>query len=267
MPLGRALEPTLLTAADGPPAEVVNTSGKGQFLLVCEHASNRIPAALGNLGLTPELLASHIAWDRGAVAVARALSELLDAPLVIPRFSRLVYDCNRPPGAPDAIVETSERYRIPGNAGLADSAREARIQEIYVPFRELLESIIRARPNAVMVTVHSFTPVYHGVARSVELGVLHDEDARLADTILPLAPAITGLRSQRNQPYGPEDGVTYTLRQHALPAKLLNVMLEIRNDRISDDASRKAVAASLAELLRAGLAAVRTPEENTKTEG
>lgn len=250
----------LLTDVEGPPAEVLNTSGGGGFLLVCEHASNRLPAALGDLGLSAEALRSHIAWDPGAFSVALKLSRRLDSPLVAARFSRLAYDCNRPPEAPDAIAEQSEVYRVHGNVGLNAFERAARAEALYAPFRSLLSGTIAKRSSPVIVTVHSFTPVYRGVRREVELGVLHDADARLADAVLALAPGATGMNTARNQPYGPLDGVTHTLREHALPAGLLNVMLEIRNDLISDEASCTAVAATLAEVLTAAVDSIRAPQ-------
>lgn len=257
---GRPSDSRLLTVMDGPSVEVLNMSGRGAFLVVCEHASNRLPVALGDLGLSPDLLRSHIAWDPGAMPVARALARLLDSPLVAGRFSRLAYDCNRPPEAPDAVAARSEVFDVPGNADLGDEERRGRADEIYAPFRETLAAEMRRRPDAAMVTVHSFTPVYKGVARAVELGVLHDADARLADAVLPRAATATGLRTERNQPYGPADGVTHTLKEHALPAGALNVMLEIRNDLLSDEASCDAMAAALAPALTAALDAVRASE-------
>ncbi len=91
--------------------------GEEPVLLVCEHASQRLPERIGSLGLSPDALSSHIAWDPGALAVCRLLSAALDATLVYQRFSRLVYDCNRPPEAESAMPQTSEIFAIPGNQG------------------------------------------------------------------------------------------------------------------------------------------------------
>lgn len=226
--------------------EVVRQSGRGRFILVCEHASNAIPASLGNLGLSPEALDSHIAWDPGALAVARHMSRLLDAPLVAGRLSRLVYDCNRPPEAPDAISNRSERHVVPGNANLDDADREARIAHVYEPFRNALTGCLDAHPcPPVLLTVHSFTPVYHGARRDVELGVLHDVDNRFADALLAQAEAEADLVVRRNAPYGPDDGVTHTLFEHGIRLGLLNAMLEIRNDLIAELPAQKAMAERL----------------------
>lgn len=265
--MSQAADSPLLTDEEGPPAEVLNASARGEFLLVCEHASRRLPLALGDLGLSDEELRSHIAWDPGAFSVAKKLAEALDSPLVAGRFSRLAYDCNRPPGAADAISSVSEERPIPGNAKLDAAVRAIRARGIYAPFKATLTEAIRRAPNPAIVTIHSFTPVYLGVARQVELGVLHDNDARLADAVLALAPKATGRNVQRNQPYGPEDGVTHTLKEHALPAGLLNVMLEIRNDLISDEASCAVMATSLASILETALENCARADQAERTGG
>ncbi|MDT8344591.1 MAG: N-formylglutamate amidohydrolase [Thermohalobaculum sp.] len=250
----------LIAPDEGPAAEVENPAGRGRVVLVCEHASLRIPRALGDLGLAPEARASHIAWDPGALAVARALSAEFDAALVTARFSRVVYDCNRPPERADAMPETSEVFAVPGNRTLSPAARAARIHEIAEPFRALLAETIEDRIAAgrppVIVTIHSFTPVWFGKPRAVELGILHDADSRLADALLARAADATGLRTARNEPYGPDSGVTHTLKAHALTRGLPNVMIEIRNDLIADAAGQARVAAGLAVALRAALASL-----------
>ena len=122
----------------GETVELWNPDGAGEFVIVCEHAANAVPAEFAGLGLTPELLASHIAWDPGAREVARAMAERLDAPLVAQRVSRLLYDCNRPPDAESAVPEVSEVHPIPGNQGLSAEAKAARAARFYAPFREAL---------------------------------------------------------------------------------------------------------------------------------
>ena len=233
--------------------EVVNPSGRGQVLLVCEHASNVIPPEFGNLGLAPEVLTTHVAWDPGARAVAGRLSALLDAPLVAARYSRLVYDCNRAEGAAGAVPETSEVYDIPGNRGLDDDARRIRRREFCEPFHDAVSRLLDRRRkdgrDTAVVTVHTFTPVYFGKRREVELGVLYDADTRLADV-----EAQGGLDVRRNAPYGAADGVTYTLIRHGLARGLANVMLEIRNDLVADEAAQAAMARRLATALSAALA-------------
>ena len=235
------------------PARLVNAAAGSSLVLVCEHASCFIPHHLQALGLSEELQASHIAWDPGALAVAEYLSQRLDARLVASRVSRLVYDCNRPPEAPDAVPGRSEVFDIPGNAALSEADRLERARRYYAPFDSLLRATLigsAPRPPAtVMVTVHSFTPVYKGQPRTTEIGILHDSDSRLADEILALAPRHSDLLFRRNDPYGPADGVTHTLKRHGIGNGLLNVMLEIRNDLIASAAQQVAVGAMLAGLL------------------
>ena len=240
--------------------DVVNPHGEGGFVMVCEHASHFIPPELGDLGLTGDMLRSHIVWDSGAAAVAQALSARLDAPLVMPRVSRLVYDCNRPPQAPDAMAEESETHRVPGNVGLSAAARQRRIEQVYLPFCDTLAATLQHKmesgPAPTLVSVHSFTPVFKGRTRELEIGILHDTDARLADELIELITAEGVLRMGRNAPYGPEDGVTHTLVKHAIPQGLLNVMIEIRNDLIADAAGQSAMAVRLARHLIGARAAL-----------
>lgn len=210
--------------------KVINPNGDHPFVLLCEHASHAMPRAFDDLGLNEAQRKSHIAWDPGALATAILLAERLNAPLIHTSASRLIYDCNRPPDAPDAMPARSEATDIPGNRNLSEADRQARVETFYRPFEQLVSDTLDNRPATMgLVTVHSFTPVYLGAKRDVEIGILHDDDTRLADAMLDIA---TGHVIARNAPYGPEDGVTHSLKRHALPRGLLNVMLELRNDLI-----------------------------------
>jgi predicted N-formylglutamate amidohydrolase len=152
----------------------------------------------------------------------------------------------------------SEIYDVPGNAGLSSADRAARTEAIYLPFRAAIERRIAERKAAgratVLVTIHSFTPIYHGVPRTVEVGILHDRDSRLADEMLRLAEAGGRFAARRNEPYGPADGVTHTLREHGLANGLMNVMIEVRNDLIRDETGQEVMAGFLAGLIRESLA-------------
>ena len=229
------------------PVETLNAAGRGPVVLVCEHASNHIPAPFGDLGLQAAELDSHIAWDPGALGVAKAMSAALDAPLVAGRLSRLLYDCNRPPASPDAMPARSEIHDIPGNRNLSGTEKARRVQAIYDPFHAAVEAALDGVSAPVLVTMHSFTPIFRGQRREVELGILHDTDARLADAMLSAAPARPLAR--RNQPYGPEDGVTHTLLRHGIARAIPNVMIEVRSDLIADRASQAAMADLLSGLL------------------
>ena len=209
---------------------VLNPEGAGSVVLICEHASNHIPDEFNQLGLDAEVAQSHIAWDPGALPLAKALSAAFDAPLVAGAASRLLFDCNRPSFADDAIPVQSEIYQVPGNAGLSQAQRNARITRFHDPFFEALSMVLDAKAPKLVITFHSFTASYRGKQRPVEIGVLHDEDRRFADAMLNVSREYSPFNVQRNDPYGPEDGVTHTLKTHAQPRGMLNVMLEVRND-------------------------------------
>lgn len=223
-----------------------SSDGASSVVVVCEHASHHIPSSFGNLGLPQEALKSHAAWDPGAMPVATRLAKQLGAALIASGVSRLVYDCNRPPNALDAMPARSEVIDVPGNYNLSQAERDARTNAYYRPFQAALRQAVKAVADPVIVTVHSFTPVYHGVARTVEIGVLHDSDTQLADAMLEIAPAHTDANVQRNAPYGPDHGVTHTLKEHAIAAGHLNVMLEVRNDLIVTSDQQTAMADMLA---------------------
>ncbi|NSX54538.1 N-formylglutamate amidohydrolase [Parasulfitobacter algicola] len=237
---------------------VVNADATSRVVLVCEHASRFIPDHLDHLGLSQKDRDSHAAWDPGALVIAERLSKSLNAKLVISGVSRLVYDCNRPPDAPDAMPDRSELIEIPGNKGLDVIARAHRAARYYEPFRTTLAQTIAATSAPIIMTIHSFTPVYHGEKRDVDIGILHDSDMRLANALLDIAPKHTHLQVRRNQPYGPEHGVTHTLKEHAISGGHLNVMLEIRNDLIITQHDQAEMAEMLAAWLTAALAHLQT---------
>ena len=245
-------KPKLLTPDGGSPAAILNREGAGPVCLVCEHASAFIPDWLEDLGLSEEHRLSHAVWDIGASSLTAALSERLDAPTVISRVSRLVYDCNRPPEATDAITSRSEEIEIPGNLHLSDVDRKRRIEGVYLPFHACVsEALDRfARPPA-LVTVHSFAPIWFGKHREVELGLLHDEDDRFAKEMF--AASNGDVRTALNQPYSAKDGVTHTLARHASSRGLESVMIEVRSDLLEDESLIMAMADRLSRMLRAAL--------------
>lgn len=233
------------------PVRVINGCGRGGVLLLCEHASAHIPARYGGLGLRADWRDSHAAWDPGALALAQVLSSALNAPLVAGAVSRLVYDCNRPPSSPSAMPERSEVVEVPGNVGLTPEARAERVESVYAPFLAAVEAQLGRAPRA-LVTVHSFTPLWHGTPRETEIGLLHDSDARLAEAMLARAPQ--GRVVHLNRPYGPEDGVTHSLQLHG--KGLPNVMIEARNDLLTTPKDVQTMAMDLLAMLTPALAEV-----------
>lgn len=241
--------------ADGQPnhVRIENPDGAGPFVVICDHASNHIPGELNSLGLSDETKSLHIAWDPGALPVARRLAQGLDAPLCWPEMSRLVIDCNRAPDATDLVLERSEGREVPGNRAVTDAEKSRRLNAVHVPYHDAIgELLARRRSSGVptaLVAIHSFTPVYLGRRRPWEVGIVFGEDRRLADPILRRLTADTGLTVGVNQPYSPDDGVYYTLRRHAASGRLPSVMIEIRSDEIRDEEQQSAWADRLAGIL------------------
>ena len=231
--------------------EQSHVAGRGPILLLCDHASNFIPGVFGSLGLTQDSLNSHFAWDPGAAEVTRQLSQQLDCPAILASASRLLIDCNRDPGDWDSIVEIGEVTPIPGNIGLSQAERAARAEAYHAPFHDCIEAawIAGVARLKAMVSIHSFTPDYHGKQRPWHIGLVHDADNRLAQSLALQLRADDHLTVGDNQPYGPGDGVYYTLTRHAEASGLASLMIEIRNDLIATELGQCAWAQRLAPIL------------------
>ncbi|MFC4174389.1 N-formylglutamate amidohydrolase [Microvirga sp. GCM10011540] len=242
--------------AQEPVARIENAQGRSPILLICEHASNHLPQRYGSLGLGPAELESHIAWDPGALSVARELSRLLDAPLIHATVSRLVLDLNRDPSAPDSIWTLSERTTIPGNLDLDPTERARRVREVYEAFHGAVDAFADARKAAgqvgAVVSIHSFTPTYRDVERPWEIGLIFDRDERFARSVEAGLRQDEALILGMNQPYSPADRVFHTLERHAERRGLAPLMIEIRNDLIRTEDGQAAWARRLAPLLREG---------------
>jgi predicted N-formylglutamate amidohydrolase len=250
-----------LLDVDEPPAfEVVEGGGGSELVLLCDHASNRIPRSLGTLGLSKQELARHIAWDIGAAGLARALSHRLGAWLCLQGYSRLVIDCNRRLDRPESIPASSEDTRIPGNETLSPEAATLRAAEIFEPYhariREELDRRRAERRRAVLVLVHSFTPVFRGTSRPWHAGVLHHADSRLALHVLRRLRAEPGLVVGDNEPYAVTAHSDYGIVEHAEKRELLHVELEVRQDLIETPGGQEAWAERLARVLVAAVAEV-----------
>ncbi|WP_332688375.1 N-formylglutamate amidohydrolase [Devosia sp.] len=220
---------------------VSNARGQSPFVIVCDHASNRIPAKYGDLGLTPSQRLTHIAWDPGALAVSHALSDLLDAPLVQSTVSRLIIDCNRELDAPDLIWTMSESTHIAANENLDDAERRYRIDQFHRPYHASIETLLEARRHAgretILVCMHSFTPIYHGVARPWPIGLIHGVDVGYTKALFNALKADDpGLDVGWNEPYAALNGVTLTLEKHGDARGLDATMIEIRHDEILEPA-------------------------------
>jgi len=251
----------LLEGEDVPPVLEENTSGRSPFLLTCDHYGRSIPAILGDLGLPAGELTRHIAWDPGIAGVADGLSKQLDAHLIAQRYSRLVIDCNRPPQAASSIPRISEATTIPGNEGLAREAAELRRRQIFDPYHRRIAEVIDARLRenipTVLVSLHSFTPVYAGIARPWHIGTLYHRDTRLPPLLLKLLRAEPDLVVGDNEPYAVSDETDYTIPVHGEARDLMNTGIEIRQDLIADQAGEREWADRLARIFGEIEAALR----------
>jgi predicted N-formylglutamate amidohydrolase len=243
----------LLEDDEPPPFEVEHRDGGSRFVIICDHAGRRLPRALGSLGLGPEDLQRHIAWDIGARGVALRLGAALDAFVACQRYSRLVIDCNRELGEASSIAVGSERTSIPGNQGISPEQAAARAREIFEPYHDQIRGELDRRREqhrqAILIAVHSFTPVFLDVARPWQAGVLFNRDARLAEPLLRLLRAEGDLVVGCNEPYAVTDDSDYSVNHHGAARDLPHVELEIRQDLIADEAGQIAWAQRLARLL------------------
>ncbi|MEJ8572462.1 N-formylglutamate amidohydrolase [Microbaculum marinum] len=233
----------------------------GDFLVLCDHASNRVPAGFGSPGLPAAQMQRHIAWDPGALPVARDMARRLGSPLVFPDASRLLIDCNRPTDAPDSATTLSEDTEIPGNVDLDPAVRAHRIAGIYDAYHDAIDALLDRRAAAgidtALAAVHSYTPTYRSSPRPWHVGILYNADRRLADRLFEALEGEADLVVGDNEPYGPWDGVYHTLHRHGEARGLASVMIEIRNDLIGEAEGQVIWAERLAAALWDGVRAIR----------
>lgn len=246
--------PQRLLATDEPaPVTVHNPSGASPFLIVADHAGNLMPRALRQLGIPDSECARHIAFDIGIAAVARQVADVLDATLIQQNYSRLVIDCNRTPGSETSMPEVSESTPIPGNVGLSERAKGSRVREIFRLYHDAIEAELDRRRQAgrpaALIAMHSFTPVFMGVTRPWQTGVLYNRDPRFAHLLMALLKRENGLVVGDNEPYSVTDASDYTIPVHGERRGLHNVAIEIRQDLIAEPQGQQAWASRYARLL------------------
>lgn len=254
---GEAQEPGLLAADEPRPFEIVNPEGQTPVLLVCDHATRFIPRALRSLGLDEAALTRHIAWDIGIAEVTRLLARRLDAPAVCSHFSRLIVDPNRQFDNPTLVPELSDGTVVPGNRGLSEAQRAARIDTFFRPYHAAIaaqiDSMMVGERAPALISMHSFTPIMHGLQRPWEIGILWNRDPRLPRPLMDRLRA-EGLSVGDNEPYSGADGHGYTQHIHGDRRGLANALIEVRQDLIdtqhgaADWAER--LGAALVEVLR-----------------
>jgi predicted N-formylglutamate amidohydrolase len=251
----------LLGPDDPAPFMLFNAEGASPFLLIGDHAGSAIPDVLGDLGLAPSDRTRHIALDIGVLGLGREMARLLDAPFLHQSYSRLVIDCNRDPGRPDAIPIMSDGSRIAGNQGLDDAARQARVTGIHRPYHAAIETILDARRSAgretMFLSLHSFTPMLAGVVRPWHVGLMHGSGRTdLAKAMLQALAGDGDIIVGDNEPYAMDD-TDYTVPHHAFPRDLPYAEVEVRQDLIATPAGETHWAARLATGCRAALPTCR----------
>ena len=243
-----------LLASDEPAACItLGAPNDSPFLLVCDHSGDRLPRRLGTLGVSDSERQRHIAWDIGAAGVVRHMVRRLDVLAILQTYSRLVIDCNRLPAVESSIPTISEDTEIPGNLNLSLADRERRVAEIFQPYHDRIAAELDRRQAAqiptILVAIHSFTPVYRGVARPWHVGLLYNRDDRLARPMMELLNRESGLVVGDNQPYAVSDESDYTIPVHAERRGLRYGEIEIRQDLIADEAGQSVWAERMARLL------------------
>lgn len=224
----------LLSENDPAPVEWVNADSDARVLLLCEHAGNTLPQSQPTLGLQPDQLTSHIAWDIGAAALARELADLLQAPLLLQRYSRLLIDCNRPPGTTESIPEYSDGLAIPGNQQLDRHNRYARQLEIFDPLDQAINEGLQRSQRVAVFSIHSFTPrMQNQQARPWHAGFLTRSDTDTAETLIShLQQQQPDLTLALNEPYCIDDDTDWFIPQYAEHHQLMHSLIEVRNDQL-----------------------------------
>jgi predicted N-formylglutamate amidohydrolase len=245
-----------------PPFLIDGAERPGRWLVTCDHATNRVPPEIagGDLGIPPAEMARHIAWDIGAGGLARALGRHLGAPVILANFSRLVIDPNRGEDDPTLVMQLYDGTIIPANRGVDAAEVARRLDLLHRPYHAALGALAAARPDRVIVAVHSFTPCLRGRApRPWHVGVLSAGDRRLSDALLDALRAGGELCVGDNEPYAghlPGDAID----RHALGPGRLHTLVEVRQDLIADEPAQEGWAARLAPLLIAALARAEAME-------
>ena len=230
-------QPASIIVDDEPSTyEVVNEDGTAPFLLICDHASNYIPRSMNALGLSEADLERHVASDIGAASVARTLSTAFDAPLLQCNYSRLIIDPNRQPGTGSSIPRASEDVVVPGNHDLTREEVARRRAVFFEPYHDAISAqvdrFVDRGATPAIISVHSFTPAFHGVERPWHVGVLWHLDKRIALPLIKRLSAEPDLVVGDNEPYSGSSPDGYSIYTHAESRGFPNVLIEIRQDLI-----------------------------------
>ncbi len=214
------------------------------LLLVSDHASNRIPRVLNQLGLQDEHLERHIAFDKGTDELTQRVAVALGLTAVMCNYSRLVIDCNRHTYDESCFPEVSDKLIIPGNQQLGQLAKEARVEALFNPYHQEIEAQLdrlqKFAAAPALIAIHSFTPrLLDEDHRPWDVGLLWDKDERLATHLIAHMKTDTSLCVGDNQPYSGKNPADYTIDTHGEGRGLPCVSIEVRNDLLLHEAGQK----------------------------
>ncbi|MCW8904210.1 N-formylglutamate amidohydrolase [Sedimenticola sp.] len=229
----------LLTPGEPPAWEELNSESPSPLLLLCDHASNRVPQKLAHLGLDLNVFGMHVAYDIGCEKLTRLLSSRFNATALLANYSRLVIDLNRHPGDGSSIPEVSDNIEIPGNHALTPEQIGQREEALFWPYHNRIERIlgriVSRGQTPVLCSIHSFTPIFRGFQRPWHIGVLWDRDQRLSTPLLESLRSARRFRVGDNEPYHARNPVGYTMDVHGEKNGYPHLLLEIRQDLIGHD--------------------------------
>ncbi len=246
------LEPVYLITLSPVQPEILNPDAREGLIILCDHASNHVPDAYAQLGLTDEHLEDHIAWDPGAAAVTGLMCEMMGVAGVLAPVSRLLIDCNREPDHATLVPGVSDGVAVPANQDLTDAAIKKRMEDYYTPFHDACAALVEAHLDAgvtpLIVGMHTFTPVMGGEKRPWHAGFLWNKDPRLAQAMIGLLERETDLVVGDNLPYSGQD-LYYTMQRHGANNGLPQTTIEIRQDLLSKPDMVRQWAVLMADLL------------------
>jgi len=240
------------------PFEIINPTGSAPFVLICDHASRRLPEGYGTLGLDESALMRHIGWDIGAADVTRRLSARFNATAIFSGFSRLLIDCNRAPDDPTLVCRVSDGTVVPGNRQVDQAERAQRLERFHAPYHQAIaahldQRLARGEVPAI-VSIHSFTPVMKSVVRPWHVGILWDADPRLPVPLMGALAAQGDIVVGDNEPYSGKTETGYSIRIHGADRGLPHVLVELRQDLIDTHQGAAAWSERFARALEGALA-------------
>jgi predicted N-formylglutamate amidohydrolase len=237
------------------PFDIVNPGGKTAIVIVCDHASNALPPEIGDLGVSAPDMQRHIAYDIGALPIARRLAEYFDAPAILCGTSRLVIDCNRQLGDPTLIPVTSDGTAVPANEGLTENDRQRRIDAYFHPYhhacRQVITTALEKGARPLFVSIHSMTERMNGIYRPWEISFSTNENRGATAPVLSALKKVHGLAVGDNEPYRLDPAEDYSTPEHALSRGLDYLQVEFRQDLVATAEGQERFARIFAEAIRA----------------